>query len=79
MADVLTFALAVIAPAMSLTPVLVSFGSLLGYHAYLKMRYLLPMRYGSLAMVTALVLTTGYVAHCLNTGKKQLTNTEDLI
>jgi hypothetical protein len=47
----------------------VSFGSLLGYHAYLKMRYLLPMRYGSWAMLTALVLSCGYVAYGLNRPK----------
>jgi hypothetical protein len=72
LADILTFALAVVAPGMSLTPVLVSFGSLLGYHAYLKMRYLLPMRYGSWAMLTALVLSCGYVAYSLNRPKTPL-------
>lgn len=79
MADILTFALAVISPQMSLMPILVSFGSLLGYHAYLKMQYLLPMRYGAAAMLLALLLAVGYVTFCLNRPKRVLTNSEDLI
>lgn len=79
MADVLTFALAVIAPKMSAVPVCVSFGSLLGYHAYLKMRYLLPMRYGAAAMGLALLLTLGYVIFSFNRPKKVLTNDGNLL
>ena len=41
---------------------LVQFGSLLGYHAYLKMRFLLPMRYGGWAMLTALCIAALYFA-----------------
>lgn len=69
-ADALTFALAVISPKMALVPLCVSFGSLLGYHAYLKMRYLMPMRYGAVAMLIALLLTAGYVIFSLNHPKK---------
>ena len=61
MADVLTFALAVISTSMSAAPVLVSFGSLLGYHAYLKMRYLMPMRWGGAAIGIAVVVLAVYV------------------
>ena len=64
-ADILTVALAVSSPAMALVPLCVNFGSLLGYHAYLKMRYLLPMRYGAIAMVIALALTLVYTAFWL--------------
>ncbi|MBR1457453.1 MAG: DUF2029 domain-containing protein [Oscillospiraceae bacterium] len=55
-ADALSLALAFSVPAFSLSAVLVQFASLLGYHAYLKMRYLLPMRYGSAALILALAL-----------------------
>lgn len=79
LADILTFALAVVSPRMSLVPACVSFGSLLGYHAYLKMRYLLPMRWGAAAMLVALVLTAGYVIFSLNQPKKVLTNEENLV
>ncbi len=57
MADILTLVLAVTCPVAALIPLCVNFGSLLGYHAYLKMRFLCPMRYGSIAMLAALVLT----------------------
>lgn len=79
MADVLTFALAVIAPKTSLAAAFVSFGSLLGYYAYLKMRYLIPMRWGAAAMVLALLITAGYIIFSLNPSKKVLTNDGDLL
>ena len=79
LADVLTFALAVIAPRTSPIPLLVSFGSLLGYHAYLKMRYLLPMRWGAAAMAFALLLAILYTAVSFGGGKKVLTNDSDLV
>lgn len=69
-ADMLTFALAVVSPRMALVPVCVSFGSLLGYHAYLKMRYLMPMRYGSMAMLLAILFLIGYVIFSLNHTQK---------
>ena len=79
MADVLTFALAVTAPAMSIPAVLVSFGSFLGYHAYLKMRFLVPMRWGGLSMLLALVLLLGHMAFRMDPAKKLLTNDGDLL
>ena len=79
MADVLSFALAVIAPVTAPAAVLVSFGSLLGYHAYLKTRYLLPMRFGAVAMLLALLVVTVYTIFSLNHEKKVLTNPGDLV
>ena len=79
MADILSFALAVIAPKMSSVPVLVGFGSLLGYHAYLKMRFLLPMRWGAAAMGLALLLTLGFVIFSFERRKKVLTNDGNLL
>lgn len=64
-ADVLTVVLAVTAPATAPAAVCVSFGSLLGYHAYLKTRYLLPMRYGAVAMCAALVIALVYTGASL--------------
>lgn len=54
-ADVLSAALAFVIPALLHVPVLTSFASLLGYHAYLKMRYLLPMRWGALALLLVVI------------------------
>ena len=50
-ADIFSFILAVIIPRCYLLPILVSFASLLGYHAYLKMFYILPMNMGSCALI----------------------------
>ena len=55
MADVLTAALAVVLPRLSILPVCVSFASLLGYHAYLKRAFLLPMRYGSAVLLVVIL------------------------
>ena len=55
-ADILSLVLAFAMPLMLLTAPLVEFASLLGYHAYLKMRYLLYMYYGSGALLVALAL-----------------------
>ena len=66
LADTLTLVLAVAWPRMAAVPLAVSFGSLLGYHAYLKMRYLMPMRYGAAAMLLALVLVLVHTALTLD-------------
>ncbi len=55
-ADVLSFALAFLGVELLPLPFLCSFASLLGYHAYLKMRYLLPMRTGAAALLFAALL-----------------------
>ena len=54
-ADVLSLALAFVIPALGYCPILVSFASLLGYHAYLKMQFLLPMSWGAAAMLLVIV------------------------
>lgn len=55
LADVLSVALAVASPRLVHVPVCVGFASLLGYHAYLRQRYLLPMRYGAAALLLVIV------------------------
>ncbi len=60
-ADVLSFALAVVALPTLPAPFLCSFASLLGYHAYLRQRYLLPMMYGACALAAAMALLLGYM------------------
>ena len=61
-ADILTLVLAFSVWQLSPAAVLCQFASLLGYHAYLKMRYLLPMRYGSWALIMVLVMTAALLA-----------------
>ena len=65
----LSLALAALAPQMALIPALVSFGSLLGYYAYLNMRYLLPMRYGACALALAMLVTVFCLASTLYAGE----------
>ena len=57
-ADALTLALAATWPQLALPALLCEFASLLGYHAYLRMRYLLPMADGALALIVALAVLT---------------------
>ncbi len=54
-ADIFSVAFAFVFVRLVHVPVLVSFASLLGYHAYLRMRYLLPMRYGAVALLIVLL------------------------
>ena len=58
LADVLSLALAFSFPSYAPVPLLIQFASLLGYHAYLKMRFFLPMWYGAYALIAALLLLT---------------------
>lgn len=60
-ADVLSLGFAVVFPKLFVVPVLVQFGSLLGYHAYLKLRYLLPMRDGATALMLAIVILIAFI------------------
>ncbi len=53
--DVLTLCLSCRIPALSPTVLLSQFASLLGYHAYFFLRYLLPMRNGLAALCLVLV------------------------
>ncbi len=55
-ADILSLALAFLRPKLFPVPIAVSFASLLGYHAYLRGYYLLPMSWGALALIFVLVL-----------------------
>ena len=54
--DILTVVMAFACWRYSSAAVLAQFASLLGYHAYLKMRYLLPMSYGSWALILVLII-----------------------
>lgn len=67
-ADVLALVMAVLTPRLALVPALVSFASLLGYYAYLNMRYLLPMRYGTAALALAMLVTVFCLASTLYGG-----------
>jgi len=53
LADVLSLAVAFILPKSAPIPLLCSFASLLGYHAYLKNRFFLLMHWGFFALVLA--------------------------
>jgi len=55
-ADLLAVVLGFSVPLLSPVILLAQFASLLGYHAYLKMQYLLPMNYGSAALIVAFAL-----------------------
>lgn len=61
-ADILTLVLAVAAPGYFFMPLLCEFASLLGYHAYLKMRYLLLMHWGAGALIIVLVVAVAFTA-----------------
>ena len=64
-ADILTLVLAFAAWPYSPAAALTQFASLLGYHAYLKMRFLLPMRYGAAALIATLVLCAVFLGTAL--------------
>lgn len=61
-ADIFTLIFAVGLPQYFLTPVLTQFASLLGYHAYLRGRYLMPMSRGSVSLIAALILLMFFIA-----------------
>ncbi len=70
-ADILTLAFAVTAPSFFLLPLCSQFASLLGYHAYLQGRYLLPMSDGAAALIAVIVLLLFYIAsHTYKVHKK---------
>ena len=56
-ADIFSLVLAFAVPICFPVALLVQFASLLGYHAYLKMRYLLLMNNGAAALIVAFALT----------------------
>ncbi len=55
-ADALSLVLAFVDPMFAAAALLMQFASLLGYHAYLKMRYLLPMSRGAWAVLLVMIL-----------------------
>ena len=61
-ADILSLVFAVAAPVYFFLPLLCEFASLLGYHAYLKMRYLLQMHYGAGALAIVIVIAAVFTA-----------------
>lgn len=61
-ADILTLILAFVYWPCTPAALLTQFASLLGYHAYLKMRFLLPMRYGAAGLIVVLALGAMYFA-----------------
>jgi len=54
-ADTLSVALAFVLPALCFVPALSTFASGICYYAYLKMRFLLPLSYGGIAMMLVLL------------------------
>ena len=75
LADVLSLCYAFILRRRFSFPVLVSFASLLGYYAYFRMRYLLPMWYGGGALVIVLLILIADLFFQTGTeGKKQEIN-----
>ena len=68
-ADILTLLLAAAAPELLALPVLTEFASLLGYHAYLKLRYLLPMSWGAVALIIVLAGAAAFTAVQLRPAK----------
>ena len=54
-ADALSVALAFVMPPLCFVPVLCSFASGICYYAYLKMRFLMPLSYGGIAMLIVIV------------------------
>ena len=60
-ADILSLVLAFVSPLCAAAALCVEFASFLGYHAYLKMRYLLLMDRGAIALLFALVSTAVFL------------------
>ena len=59
------------APVYFFLPLLCEFASLLGYHAYLKMRYLLQMHYGAGALAIVIVIAAVFTAAQLHPAQKR--------
>lgn len=67
MADVLILLPAVLYPAFTPAVILTSFASLLCYYSYFNQEYLLPIQYGSIALIGVLVVLLNATADRLNT------------
>lgn len=68
--DVLTLLLACAAPEYAALPILSQFASLLGYHAYLRGYYYLPMSYGAVALALVLAVALAFTLAQLSSGQK---------
>ena len=68
-ADILTIVLAFVSWPCAAAALLTQFASLLGYHAYLKMRFLLPMRYGAIALIVTFMITGVFLITALESAK----------
>ena len=68
-ADALSLVLAFVSPVCAAVALCVEFASFLGYHAYLKMRYLLLMDRGAWALLAALVIVGVFFARSM--GQKE--------
>lgn len=71
-ADILTLALALVDLRLTPLPLLCEFASLLGYHAYLKMRYLLLMSWGAWALIAVLTILAVLLLIALFSPEKKL-------
>ena len=60
--DMLTLAMACVVPWTAPLVLCSQFASLLGYHAYFYLRYLLPMKYGFMALVPVVVCAAALCA-----------------
>ena len=54
-ADTLSVALAFVVPPLCFVPVFSAFASGICYYAYLKMRFLMPLAYGGIAMLVVII------------------------
>lgn len=75
-ADILTLTLVCTELWLSPLALLCEFASLLGYHAYLKMRYLLPMAYGAWALAAVLAALAALLLAELRRGRSVTKQTE---
>ncbi len=69
--DVLSVVLAFVCPPLTAVALLAQFASLLGYHAYLKMRYLLTMDKGAIALILAFIITLVFFVSSLEAKKAE--------
>lgn len=71
MADVLTLLPAILCVSYIPVAIFSSFASLICYYAYLKSRYLLPLSYGTFAIIAVLLVYFTYTAEKLNTRRNK--------
>ena len=72
LADVLTLAAAFACYDLIPAAILTEFASLLGYYAYLRMRFLLPMQYGAAALVITAAIDAAYLLTAVRQGSTNL-------